>query len=92
MSRNINAIRQAGGYKHQHIVHLWWTEQETRGTGNGTRAEMVEYIEHGGRAYVDDGRGHVATVGVVTPASGPKYVQTYADGVWTDNLLALPRR
>lgn len=92
MSRNINAIRQAGGDKHQHIVHLWWIERENGSAGNGTRAEMVDYIERGGRAYVDDGRGHVAAVGVVTPASGPKYVQTYADGVWTDNLLALPRR
>lgn len=92
MSTNVNAIRLAGGDKHQHIVHLWWTERETGKPGSGTRAEMVDYIERGGQACVDDGRGHVAAVGVVTPASGPKYVQTYADGVWTDNLLALPKR
>jgi hypothetical protein len=90
MSRNITAIRQAGGDKHQHIVHLWWTEAGR--AGNGTLAEVVTYIERGGRAHVDDGRGHVVSVGVVTPASGPKHMQTYADGVWTDNLLALPRR
>jgi hypothetical protein len=30
--------------------------------------------------------------GVVTPAYGPKYLRTYADGRWTDNLLALPRK
>jgi hypothetical protein len=92
MSRNITAIRQSGGDKHQHIVHLWWSERESGTPGNGPRAELVSYIEHGGRAYVDDGRGHIAAVGVVTPTSGPKYVQTHADGVWTDNLLALPRR
>jgi uncharacterized protein DUF3892 len=92
MSRNITAIRQAAGDKHQHIVHLWWIERETGRSGDGTRAEMVDYIEQGGQACVDDGHGHVAAVGVVTPASGPKYVQTYADRVWTDNLLALPRR
>ncbi|MGH7485059.1 MAG: DUF3892 domain-containing protein, partial [bacterium] len=29
---------------------------------------------------------------IITPAQGPKYLRTYADGRWTDNLLALPRR
>ncbi|MFI6014066.1 DUF3892 domain-containing protein [Streptomyces sp. NPDC051243] len=29
---------------------------------------------------------------MVTPPHGEKYLQTRADGVWTDNLLALPRR
>jgi hypothetical protein len=41
---------------------------------------------------IDDGRGHVVGVRVVAPASGSKYVQTYADGIWTENLLSLPRR
>ncbi|WP_344391902.1 DUF3892 domain-containing protein [Streptomyces vastus] len=44
-----------------------------------------------GKAYTDDDRGHWAYVLVVTPAYGEKYLRTYADGVWTDNLLALPR-
>ena len=30
-------------------------------------------------------------VGVVHPQYGPPYLRTHADGVWTDNLLALPR-
>ncbi|MEU3862984.1 DUF3892 domain-containing protein [Streptomyces sp. NPDC028722] len=29
---------------------------------------------------------------MVTPPRGEKYLQTHADGVWTNNLLALPRR
>ena len=33
--------------------------------------------------------GKRADVGVVNGANG-KYVRTYADGVWNDNLLALP--
>ena len=92
MSRNITAIRQAGGDKHEHIVHLWWAERETGRQGNGTLADVVKFIEGGGRAYVDDGRGNVANVGVYDTPGKPKWVQTYADGVWTDNLLALPRR
>jgi hypothetical protein len=92
MSMSITAIRLAGGDKHEHITHLWWTDRENGTPGNGPRSEVVAYIEQGGRAYVDDGRGNVATVGVVDPANGPKYVQTHADGVWTDNLLALPKQ
>jgi Protein of unknown function (DUF3892) len=41
---------------------------------------------------VEDARGNRADVGVVTPTHGAKYLRTYADGVWTDNLLALPRK
>ncbi|MFD9461153.1 DUF3892 domain-containing protein [Streptomyces sp. NPDC060027] len=29
---------------------------------------------------------------MVTPTRGAKYLRTHADGVWTNNLLALPRR
>jgi Protein of unknown function (DUF3892) len=93
LSININAIRlTAGGSKHEHIVHLWWNERETGKPGDASRAAVVEFIEGGGNAFVDDRRGHVVAVRVVTPASGPKYVQTCADGIWTDNLLSLPRR
>jgi len=54
---------------------------------------MVAWIEDkDGKAYVDDGRGHRVSVGVVEPSHEPKYLRTYADGVWTDNLLSLPRR
>jgi hypothetical protein len=44
-----------------------------------------------GKAYVEDKRGHRADVGVVKPSGRPKYLPTHKDGVWTDNLLALPR-
>ena len=39
--------------------------------------------------YVEDSRGHRAYVGVQRPSGRRPYIQTYADGVWTDNLLAL---
>jgi hypothetical protein len=39
--------------------------------------------------YVQDAQGRRAYVGVRRPAGGRAYIQTYADGVWTDNLLAL---
>jgi hypothetical protein len=92
MSIRITAIRLTGGTTHQHITKLWWANPANGKTGENTRAEIVSWIENeNGKAYVDQG-GHRADVLVVTPTSGPKYLRTRSDGVWTDNLLALPRR
>jgi hypothetical protein len=89
----ITAIRQAGGTDHEHITHLWWTTPASGDLGNSTRHQVVSWIEdEHGKAYVDDDHGHRVDVGVVTPAHGDKYLRTYADGQWTDNLLALPRK
>ncbi|MEU8171189.1 DUF3892 domain-containing protein [Micromonospora sp. NPDC049004] len=89
----IVAIRLEGGTTHQHISRLWWVEPATSDTGNNSRAEIVSWIEsQDGKAYVEDGRGHRVDVGVVRPAYGQKYLRTHANGVQTDNLLALPKR
>ena len=92
MSRQFTAIRLSGGTTHQHIVHLWWTEPSSGQTGDDTRARLVSWVENGGEAYVKDNAGNRVSVGVVKPAVGEKYLRTHADGKWTDNLLALPRR
>jgi hypothetical protein len=92
MSIRITGIRQSGGTGHEHIVRLWWTNPSDSSTGDNTRPEIVNFIEKNGKAYVEDPRNHRVDVGVVTPRTGSKYVRTHADGVWTDNLLALPRR
>ena len=92
MSINVVAIRLTGGSKHEHISHLWWTGREDGKPDDAPRADVVAWIEKGGRAYVRDDHGHDVGVHVVTPPSGPKYLQTWADGIWTDNLLSLPRR
>ena len=39
--------------------------------------------------YVQDYLGRRAYVGVIRPLGRRAYIRTYADGVWTDNLLAL---
>jgi hypothetical protein len=93
MAIRITAIRLSGGSGHEHIVRLWWTNPASGNTGNNSRAEIVDWIENkDGKAHVQDAYGHRVDVGVVKPARGEKYVRTYADGKWTDNLLALPRR
>jgi len=78
---------------HEHIMHLWWINPASGKTGDNARAQIVSWIEDkNGKAYVEDGLGNRADVGVITPTYGPKYLRTYADGRWTDNLLALPRK
>ncbi|MET8978964.1 DUF3892 domain-containing protein [Streptomyces sp. NPDC004539] len=94
MAIQITAVRlSTGGTTHEHITHLWWTNQASSETGHSTRAQLVDWIENqGGKAYTSDRTGHRTEVAVVTPARGEKYLRTRADGVWTNNLLALPRR
>lgn len=80
------------GSTHQHISRLWWWDAAAKETKISTRAEIVSFIEDDkGEAYTKDDAGHRAEVQVRTPAQGPKYVQTKADGIWTDNLLALAK-
>lgn len=93
MAIKVTATHLTGGQNHEHITHLWWANPSSGATGDNTRAAVVSWIENEhGKAYVDDGRGNRADVLVVTPRYGDKYLRTYADGKWTDNLLALPRR
>ena len=81
----------AGGRYHEHITHIMWVKDGTTTANVSTRSEMVAFVEQGGRAYVKDARGDVAYLRVRVSSAGNKYVQTYADGIWQDNLLALPR-
>ncbi|WP_019072977.1 DUF3892 domain-containing protein [Streptomyces hokutonensis] len=93
MAIQITAVHLTAGRTHQHIDRLWWSDQAEGSSGDNSRAEIVAWIENrNGQAYTDDGHGNRADVAVRKPAQGPKYLQTHADGVWTDNLLALPRR
>jgi hypothetical protein len=79
------------GTTHEHIERVKWENPANSSTGSSTVAEMVEFIEvKSGKAYTWDGVAR-ADVGVVHPASGRPYIRTYADGRWTNNLLALPR-
>jgi hypothetical protein len=94
MAVRITCINKSGGYHadpHHAISHLGWTEDGTGQTGKNTRLEIYDWIkDKSGVAYVLDSRGNKARVGTRENAYGTRYLQTYADQVWTDNLLALP--
>lgn len=68
---------------HEGITHLG---------GNGwycTKQEVITFIESQTHTFFTRVNGNHATVGVVNGKYG-KYLRTYADGEWNDNLLALP--
>jgi hypothetical protein len=89
----ITPLRLAGGAGHEHVTRLWWADPGSGQTGDNSRAQIVTWIEEKhGKAYVEDRMRDRADVGVVAPVHGQKYLRTYADGHWTDNLLALPRK
>lgn len=70
---------------HEHISELKWSQP--RESGSCSRAVMVNFINEGNAVFV---RGTPdAQVGVVNAT--PPYLRTFADEVWTNNLLSLPR-
>lgn len=79
-----------GGSGHEHIASVKWKNPDNGKSGQSTREKMVEWISvQSGSAYVCGERAHLARVEVVD--ADPPYLRTYADGSWTDNLLALAR-
>lgn len=73
------------GADHSTITHLG-------GTGGGgwtwTKKQVVDSIRAGTNTFFTMVGGVRANVHVVE--GNPPYVQTVADGKWTNNLLALP--
>ena len=93
MAIRVTCINKSGGYHadpHHAIERLGWVEDGTGKTDVWTRLQTYDWIKYrNGVAYVRDSRGNTATVATREHTNGTKFVQTYADGVWTDNLLAL---
>jgi hypothetical protein len=99
MARTLKCVarRMGGGHGHEHITHLWWKAVEngrfTGESGNCTREQMVAYIERAGSESVwcpDRDPQRPGAWVHVSSNDRSRYVQTVADGRWTDNLLALP--
>jgi hypothetical protein len=70
---------------HESITHLgnpdarwWWT-----------KAQVIQSIESGTNTFYTNVAGKRADIGVVDGANG-KYLRTYADGYYNNNLLELP--
>jgi hypothetical protein len=68
---------------HEGITHLGGDQWKW------TRQQVITSIEAKTNTFFTYVGGKRAEVGVVNGPNG-KYVRTYADGKWNDNLLALP--
>ncbi len=54
-----------------------------------TRQQVIESIEAKTNTFYTLVNGNRGDIGVVNGTNG-KYLRTYADGQWNDNLLSLP--
>lgn len=84
----ITAIHLEGGSAHQHIASVRWINSVDGVSKTSSRTDMVTFIEAKNAVKVGGENGPVS-VGVVNGTS--KYLRTYADDEWTNNLLSLPR-
>jgi hypothetical protein len=75
--------KQPRNNTHEGITHLGGA------TWKWTRQQVIDSIEARTNTFYTYVAGKRADVGVVNGQNG-KYLRTHADGVWNDNLLALP--
>jgi hypothetical protein len=74
---------------HEHITHVGGPNPDDNGRWKDTVPHVVQFIENKQHTFYTKEGNASAWVGVRTSAAGNKFLQTYADGVWKDNLLAL---
>jgi len=93
MSVRIVCINKAGGNHydpHEAVEEYGWVNEADGKKGKNNRVSMVDWVKNKkGRAYVKDASGEINCYVNVSTA-GTEFLQTYADGRWTDNLLNLP--
>ncbi len=78
--------KQPRNSTHEGITHLGGTG----GTGwKWTRQQVIDSIEAKSNTFYTEVDGNRGDIGVVNGQNG-KYLRTYADGKWNDNLLSLP--
>lgn len=93
MAVRITCINKAEGAHydpHVAIASLGWRNEVSGAEGKSTREQIYDWLKNkGGVAYVVDEFGNKAYVYPRENPNGTRFVQTAADRVWTDNLLAL---
>ena len=86
----VTAVKMStGGTQHEHIEEVLWLNSSDSKTGNSPVASMVTFIEKPNTVQVQG--PPAVNVGVNKTEAGRKYIQTFADNTWTNNLLSLPR-
>ena len=85
----ITAIHLAGGVGHQHIASVRWLDTADGQAGQSDTATMVAFVDGKTNPVRVGGPDGWVSVGAVHPKNGNPYLRSFADGMWTDNLLAL---
>jgi Protein of unknown function (DUF3892) len=75
--------KQPRNNPHEGITHLGGDSWKW------TRQQVIASIEAKTNTFFTLVRGNRGDIGIVDGPNG-KYLRTYADGKWNDNLLALP--
>ncbi len=76
---------------HEAISLYGWIADGETNTKHSTRPQMVQYLEDkNNSAYVKGSDGKVAYCYINKSAVGTRFLQTYSDQDWADNLLQLP--
>jgi len=75
---------------HEHITHVGGPAPAGAGRWKDTADNVVRFIDDKVHRFYTEEGGAKAWVGVNTSRAGHKFLQTRADGIWRNNLLALP--
>ncbi len=86
----ITAVRLEGGSAHEHIAEVLW--EGASSSGRVSAQALIDWLRAGteNQAGVVNEKGRLP-IRVVTPINAPAFLRAQADGVWTDDLLGLPR-
>ena len=77
-----------GHFDHSAIVGLGWEDVKSGKSDWITREDLWQWLtDKKGEAYTQDSSGNVAWLYPLTNSHGTRYVQTYADNKFSDNLL-----
>lgn len=93
MSVRITCINKSSGYHenpHEAVSYYGWKNEITNDTGKSARQIMVDWVKNEGNAYVVDAAGNKVYCYVNKSVNGTEFLQTQADGRFTNNLLELP--
>jgi Protein of unknown function (DUF3892) len=75
--------------QHEHITHVGGPKPDGSGRWKDSVPNVVALIENKTHRFYTSEGGASVWVGVRTSTAGRKFLQTHADGIWKDNLLAL---
>ncbi len=93
MSIRIRCINKSNGdheNPHESVNHYGWINENNNETGKNDRPSMVQWMEKGNKAYVVGKEKEKVYCYVNKSRYGTKFLQTAADGKFTNNLLELP--